>query len=184
MIRIALPVVFTFLLSATMSRAQSNCPEEFRYVGTLSGNGSGDAPLDARKTLNLPPNATLDVSFQQKSVRATNGRRGAHSSMRAQDVPKGILIIPSGVSDNVSHQGWAVSDPELKALDKDASGRVTQYQFGMRLFCNASSSDQIPTIMASARYKWRYATVHCASALASTSIARLFSLRDCESQAF
>ena len=141
MIRIALPVVFTFLLSATMSRAQSNCPEEFRYVGTLSGNGSGDAPLDARKTLNLPPNATLDVSFQQKSLRATNGRRGAHSSMRPQDVPKGILIIPSGVSDNVSHQGWAVSDPELKALDKDASGRVTQYQFGMRLFCNASSSD-------------------------------------------
>jgi len=84
MIRIALPVVFTFLLSATMSRAQSNCHEEFRYVGTLSG----DAPLDVRKTLNLPPNATLDVSFQQKSLRATNGRRGAHSSMRPQDVPR------------------------------------------------------------------------------------------------
>jgi hypothetical protein len=67
MIRIALPVVFTFLVSATMSRAQSNCPEDFRYVGTLSGNGSGDAPLDARKTLKLPPDASLDVSFQQKA---------------------------------------------------------------------------------------------------------------------
>ena len=140
MIGIALPVVFTFLVSATMSRAQSNCPEGFRYVGTLSGNGSSAEPFDKRKTLNLPPDTSLDVSFQQKNVRVTNGRSGAHSSMRPQDVPKGILIIPSGMSDNESHQGWAVSDPELKALDKDASGRITQYQFGMRLFCNATSS--------------------------------------------
>jgi hypothetical protein len=136
----ALPVALTLLVPATMSRAQSNCPEGFRYVGTLSGNGSSHAPFNERRTLNLPPDATLDVSFQQKSVRATNGKSGAHSSMRPQDVPKGILIIPYGKSDNVSHQGWAVSDPQLNALNKDATGRVTQYQFGMRLFCNAASS--------------------------------------------
>lgn len=141
MIKIALPVFLPFLVAATISRAQSNCPETFRYAGTLSGNGSGASPFNERRTLRLPPDTKLDMSFQQKNIRATNGRGGAHSSLRPQDVPKGILIIPHGSSDKVNDQGWAVSDPELKAVEKDASGKVTRYQFGMRLFCNASGSD-------------------------------------------
>ena len=82
------------------------------------------AEFNQRETLRLPTNATLDESYQQKRVRATNGKSGAHSSMRAEDVPKGILIIPHGKSDEVYEQGWAVSDPQLKALSRDGSGKV------------------------------------------------------------
>ena len=84
----------------------------------------------------LPENATLDESYQQQNVRATNGKRGAHSSLRAEDVPKGLLIIPHGESDPFFDQGWAVSDPELKAVQKDEKGKVTRYEFGMKLFCH------------------------------------------------
>lgn len=131
---------FVFLFASTVSLAQSNCPEGFRYAGTLSGTGSSTTDLDNRKAVKLPDNVTLDESFQQQNVRATNGKRGAHSSLRAQDVPKGILIIPHGESDQFYNQGWAVSDPELKALQKDESGKVTSYEFGMKLFCHAPGS--------------------------------------------
>jgi hypothetical protein len=135
MIRAALPLVCSFLVASTLSRAQSNCPQGFNFAGTLSGTGSATTELDSRMTLRLPEDATLDESFQQKKVRVTNGKSGAHSSMTAQDVPRGLLIITYGKSDPLYEQGWAVSDPELKALARDASGKVTQYEFGMKLFC-------------------------------------------------
>jgi len=135
MIRTVWPLAFSFLLASTLSQAQSNCPEGFNYAGTLSGTGSASTELNRRVSLKLPENATLDESFQQKNLRATNGKSGAHSSMTAKDVPKGLLIITHGSSDPLYNQGWAVSDPELKALDRDARGKVTQYEFGMKLFC-------------------------------------------------
>jgi hypothetical protein len=135
MIKGALSLAFSFLLASTLS-AQTNCPQGFNYAGTLSGTGSPTTELDRRETLRLPEDATLDDSFQQKKVRATNGKSGARSSMTAQDVPKGLLIIPHGKSDTLNQQGWAVSDPELKALERDATGKVTRYEFGMKLFCN------------------------------------------------
>ena len=136
MIRTAFLLTFWFLLASTLSSAQSNCPAGFNYAGTLSGSGSPSSELNERETLRLPQNARLDESFQQKKVRATNAKSGARSSMTAQDVPKGLLIIPHGKSDKLNEQGWAVSDPELKALGRDSSGKVTQYEFGMKLFCN------------------------------------------------
>jgi hypothetical protein len=137
MIRSAFPLALLFLLASTLTRAQNNCPDGFRYAGTLSGYGSSVEGFDARKTLTLPDNATLDESYQQKRVRATNGKNGVDSSMRPQDVPKGIHLVPYGKSLSIYEQGWAVSDPELKALNRDASGKVTRYEFGMKLFCNA-----------------------------------------------
>ena len=131
-------LAFFFSFASAVSFGQSNCPEGFRYAGTLSGTGSYTTDLDTRVTLTLPKNATLDESYQQQNVRATNGKRGMRSSLRAQDVPKGILIIPHGKSDELYNQGWAVSDPELKVLQKDESGKVTRYEFGMRLSCHVS----------------------------------------------
>jgi hypothetical protein len=95
------------------------------------------AAFDERRTLTLPDNATLDASYQQKQVRATNGKNGVQSSMRPQDVPKGLHLIPFGRDEPLYEQGWAVSGPELKALARDASGKVTRYEFGMKLFCSA-----------------------------------------------
>ena len=132
------------LAASSASSAQSNCPEGFRYTGSLSGTGSSMTKLDRRDTLKLPENAKLDESFQQKKVRATNGKSGARSGLRAQDIPKGVLIIPYGTSDQVYEQGWAVSEPELKALHRDESGKVTQYEFGMRLFCQVGDRGANP----------------------------------------
>ena len=135
---------FFVLFSAYHAYSQNNCPEGFVSAGTLSGSGASSAPFDKKVTLKLPEDATLDESFQQKRVRATNGKNGAKSSMGPQDIPKGILIQPYGTSDVVYQQGWAVSEPELKAIDKDDNGNVTRYQFGMRLFCSVSNSGANP----------------------------------------
>lgn len=137
MIRSAFSLAFLFLLASTLSRAQNQCPDGFKYAGTLSGNGSSVEGFDARETLTLPDDAMLDQSYQQKKVHATNAKNGVSSSMRPQDVPKGLYLIPYGKSESIYEQGWAVSDPELKAINRDASGKITRYEFGMKLFCNA-----------------------------------------------
>jgi hypothetical protein len=137
MIRSAFPLALLLLIASTLSRAQTRCPEGFRYVGTLSGHGSSVEAFDKRQTLTLPANANLDASYQQKEVRATNGKNGIQSSMRPQDVPKGFHLIPFGRDEPLYVQGWAVSDPQLTALDRDSNGKVTRYEFGMNLHCSA-----------------------------------------------
>jgi hypothetical protein len=134
-----------FLVSfSSWSLAQHNCPEGFRHVDTMSGTGSESNPFDKRLTVRLPENATLDQSFQQQRVRATNGKSGVSSSMRPQDIPKGILIIPYGKDDKIYQPGWAVSNPELKVVERDASGKVTRYEFGLKLYCTVGSSGANP----------------------------------------
>lgn len=132
------------LLLSPWAAGQHNCPEGFRYVGTLSGTGSESNPFDKRVAVKFPGNATLDDSFQQKNVRATNGKSGARSNMRPQDIPKGVLVITSGKEDKVYEPGWAVSDPELKGIEQDNTGKVTRYEFGMKLFCTVASHGANP----------------------------------------
>jgi len=136
-------LLFSFFF-CSRAHSQNNCPEGFVSAGTLSGSGAASEPFNKRQTLRLPEDATLDESFQQKKVHATNGKNGASSTMDAQDIPKGILILPYGTSDGVYKQGWAVSEPELKAIDRDSNGHVTRYQFGMKLFCSVSNSGANP----------------------------------------
>jgi hypothetical protein len=84
-------VLASVLLSfSSWAVAQHNCPEAFKYVGTLPGVGSESNPFDKRVAVKFPENATLDESFQQKKVRITNGKRGARSTVQAQDLPKGV----------------------------------------------------------------------------------------------
>jgi hypothetical protein len=111
------------LLFSPWAEAQNNCPDGFRYVGTLSGTGSVSTPFDKRMTVNFPENATLDESFQQKKVHATNGKSGASSNLRPQDIPKGVLIVTYGKEDKIYEPGWAVSDPELKGIAQDVRER-------------------------------------------------------------
>ncbi|MGD0443626.1 MAG: hypothetical protein ABSA39_06785 [Edaphobacter sp.] len=113
--------------------AQHNCPQGFDYAGALRGTGSYGIAFDERRELTLPLYATIDSSFQQRNVRARAGNGQAKSDLRVTDIPKGILIIPSGsiLYDN----GWAVSAPELKPV-----GEPVQYRFAMKLYCISSSS--------------------------------------------
>jgi len=137
-------LILVVLFLSPWTFAQHNCPEGLRYVGVLSGTGSTSDGFDKRVTLRLPANATLDESFQQKNVRASNGKSGVTSTLRAEDVPKGLLIITYGKSDEVYEQGWAVSDPELKIIEQDASGKVMRYQFGMKLVCKVGITGANP----------------------------------------
>jgi hypothetical protein len=52
-------------------------------------------------------------------------------------VRKGFYLVPYGESSSIFEQGCAVSALQLRALNRDASGKVTRYDFGMKLFCNA-----------------------------------------------
>lgn len=137
-------LTFVLLSLSPWAAGQHNCPEGLRYVGTLSGSGSESNPFDKRVTVKFPEDASLDESFQQKNVRATNGKSGAHSNMRPQDIPKGVLVITSGKEDKVYEPGWAVSDPELKGIERDNAGKITRYEFGMKLFCTVGSNGQNP----------------------------------------
>ena len=121
-------LTFVLLSFSPWAAGQHDCPEGFSYVNTLSGTGSESNPFDKRLAVKFPENATLDESFQQKKVRATNGKSGAQSALRAQDIPKGVLIIPYGKSDEIYRQGWAVSDPELKGIEQDANRKVLWIQ--------------------------------------------------------
>jgi hypothetical protein len=143
MMRVAF-LAFVLLTVSPWASGQDNCPEGFRYVRTLSGTGSESDPFDKRMTVKFPENATLDESFQQKNVRATNGKSGARSNMRSQDIPKGVLIITSGKEDQIYEPGWAVSDPELRGIERDNTGKITRYEFGLKLFCTVGSHGANP----------------------------------------
>ena len=132
------------LVTSSFGIAQSECPEGFRFAGNLSGSGSASSAFDQIVRTRFPRGATLDTSYQQTEVQATKGGSGVNSRLRPQDIPKGIFISPSGKSDDVYHQRWAVSDPKLEALERDGNGKTTRYGFGMRLFCKVGESGANP----------------------------------------
>ncbi len=122
------------VLMSSLSSAQNSCPEGFRYAGTLSGSDAEE--FNKTVFLKLPEYATLDESYQQTEVRATNAKRKTKSNLSPQDIPKGIHISPYGSSD--LDKVWAVSEPQL--IKPDNQGASTRYAFGMRLFCSVPSS--------------------------------------------
>ena len=126
----------SFLLMSSLSTAQHSCPEGFHYVGTLSGSNSEQ--FNKTIFLELPEYATLDESYQQTTVRATDGKGRTKSNLRPQDIPKGIHIDPYGSSD--LEKVWAVSQPQLTKIKEDNNGASTRYAFGMHLFCSVQGS--------------------------------------------
>ena len=127
-------LIVSCLLMSSLSSAQDKCPEGFHYAGALSG--SSTETFDKTVFLKLPEYATLDESFQQTAVRATNGKKNAKSNLRPQDIPKGIHITPYGSDD--LEKIWAVSEPQL--IKPDSNGDSTRYAFGMHLFCSVQGS--------------------------------------------
>jgi hypothetical protein len=128
-------LIFVFLTMSVLSNAQSNCPQGFAYVGTLSGTGSATQEFNKKVVLKLPESATFDESFQQIKVKATSAK--GKSNLRPQDIPKGILIIPHGSNDR--EKVWSVSKPKLAEINEDGTSS-TRHEFGMHLFCRVESS--------------------------------------------
>ena len=127
-------LISVLLSMCVLSSGQSNCPQGFVYVGTLSGTGSATSELNQRLSLKLPQSATLDESFHQAQVRATNTK--GKTNLRPEDIPRGILIIPHGPSEN--DKPWAVSEPQLTKITDELG--TSRYQFGMHLFCGVHAS--------------------------------------------
>jgi hypothetical protein len=136
-------LVVLVLLTHSVCRGQSSCPDGFRYAGTLSGNGSSVTPFDKVVFILLPKFAELDTSYQQTDVQATNGRAGVKSALHPQDIPRGILINPYGKNDEAHQVEWAVSNPQLQPI-KDANGKVVRQKFGMRLACAVGHREANP----------------------------------------
>ena len=122
----------SFLLMSSLSSAQDNCPEEFRYAGTLSGTSSSRYSLIKRLFLNsLRMQRSMTPISKPKSGRRTKTQ--SPIEYLPQDIPKGIHITPYGSSD--LDKVWAVSEPKLMEI-KAGNGTSTRYAFGMRLFCS------------------------------------------------
>ena len=118
-------LILGLLFTSPSILAQHSCPEGFNFAGRLSLTGSYGA-AEQEKEVALPKGATVDTSFQQTSVRARDGNEKAQSNLRAEDIPKGIYISPSGTTS--LGKGWAVNKPELKGVQ---SRKI----FGMKLYC-------------------------------------------------
>jgi hypothetical protein len=81
-------LTFSFLFMSVLSKAQSNCPEGFVYIGNLSGTGSATQEFNRRWFLNSlktqrlmsPINkAELGQQMQKASQSAPAGHTKRHS---------------------------------------------------------------------------------------------------------
>ena len=53
-------------------------------------------------------------------------------------------VLPTRTSHKVYEPGWAVSNAELKGIERDNGGKVTRYEFGVKLFCTVGSHEANP----------------------------------------
>lgn len=103
------------------------CPVKFVDAGEISvfapeGNYQ---ERTATKELTLPKGIRLDTSYLQKTIRAASD--GAGSNLRAEQIPPGIHLIPSGVGSGK----WAIENPKLEAIVNPA-----QLRFSIELWVN------------------------------------------------
>jgi|SRR5208337_1243502 len=142
------PVVMTLgLLACFGNISLAQCPAGFEHVDKpLYGQGSFGSNYYGFGEVLLPPNIKLDTSYHQPSIPAVaNGKSDARSRLVASEVPAGIYIVPSG--DNSANHGWAVGDgaePRIQLVPAvwDANtNTISQYKFGMRLYCTTGSGE-------------------------------------------
>ena len=138
-IKLASSLAFILLFISSVSVAQNSCPDGFRFAGTLEGSAAYMVPFSKRVEVSLPENALPDVSYQQAKVRAEDGHIHEHSNLRPQDIPAGIHVVPYG---SAGDGGWAVSQPELRVVERQGDGKITRYAFAMQLYCVPS---RLPT---------------------------------------
>jgi hypothetical protein len=120
--------------------AQSQCPGGLNYAGQLGVEGSFNNNGTGSHSLNLPPNAHIDRSYQQTgALKAYGGGSDARSPLQVSQVPPGIYIHATGTEDH--NKGWSVANPKLDAISFDSEERVTQWTFSMGLYCTVGSGE-------------------------------------------
>jgi hypothetical protein len=142
--RLILVAISSFALVSSLSGAQ--CPSGLVSVGRIYGAGSFGNNYVAFQEVLLTPNIHIDQSYRQSSIGpVANGKSDARSHFTVSQVPAGIFITPGG-DDSASH-GWAVGDgpsPVIQlapaAWDLQTNS-ISQYKFGMRLYCTTGSGE-------------------------------------------
>jgi len=129
--------------SAPVSFAQC---DGLQYAGEAHGEGSFGSNLYGFGEVILPSNIKLDTSYHQTAIGAVaNGKSAARSRLVASEVPAGICIVPTG--DNTANHGWAVGDgaePRIQLIPASwdmKTNTITQYKFGIRLYCTTGSGE-------------------------------------------
>ena len=133
---------FALLMILLPSLLQSQqCPVGLKYAGQLYGAGSFGSNFSQYRDVQLPKGAKIDGSYHQPSISAVdNGKSSAHSPLTASQVPAGIYIVPNG--DNSANHGWAVHSPQLLPASWDMNNNtISQYKFGMVLYCTTGSGE-------------------------------------------
>jgi hypothetical protein len=69
-------------------------------------------------------------------------RHLSESQCPVRAVHCGVGNVRIALTSSEADKGWAVSDPELKAVERSTDGRITRYRFGMRLYCSVGSGLQ------------------------------------------
>jgi hypothetical protein len=140
---IALFIILAVVACSGIAFAQCN---GLQYVGQLYGQGSFNSNYYGFREVLLPTNAKIDSSYHQPSIAAVaNGKSDARSRLVASEVPAGICIAPSG--DNNAAHGWSVgdgADPRIQLAPATwdmSTNTITQYKFGMRLYCTTGSGE-------------------------------------------
>jgi hypothetical protein len=171
-IRSAFPLALLFLLASAVSPAQNNCPEGFRYLGTLSGYGTSVERFDARRSLLYLRILRSTTHINRKRCAPPTGRTVFIRACVHKMCQRAFISFPYGENSSSVHgQGWAVSAPQLRALHRHARGKVTRYEFGMKLLCDARTTGA--NALSSARWLWTSATGHCASFLGGSGSKRI-----------
>jgi hypothetical protein len=124
----------------------AQCPGGFTATEKpLYGEGDSRHNFAEYREVLLPVNVRIDRSYHQPALgRVANGQSDARSRLVVSEVPAGLYIIPGG--DDRANHGWAVGDgPEPRiqlapAAWDYATNTITQYKFGMRLYCTTGSS--------------------------------------------
>jgi hypothetical protein len=121
------------LAASFISAVFAQCPDKFVDAGDLSASAPGGSYQEATviKELLLPKGISIDRSYLQKAIRAASD--GAGTNMRAEQIPPGIHLIPTGVGSGK----WALDKPKLEATADPA-----RLKFSIELWVNRGQSTE------------------------------------------
>ena len=117
--------------------ANPQCPEGFKLAGEVTAStGPGQyQEVQVTRELLLPNGIQIDTSYRQKTIRAAGD--GAASDMRAEQIPPGLHLIPTGPAGG---RWWSIDNPKLVPETVDANKKVVQWKFSIELYANSGNS--------------------------------------------
>lgn len=109
----------------------------------MAGSGAASVPFNRPVTLKLPEYATIDASFQQKEGACDKPQKWCQISDGSWDITREFSFYRVAQAMEC-RRGRAVSEPELKGIDRDANSNITPYEGWDDIYCSVSNSGASP----------------------------------------